>query len=301
MTPPADAPVRPPRPATVTIAFWLQLVTVLVLLGLVALVVTQAIQWDGQIDRAVRAVPDADPDEVSGERWSNVVGAVVLGLPALLLALWLAATALPVRRGGNVARILVFVAGGVQLVVCCGQSFAGMLLFPLLFGLGLSEPYAEGEYPDEGPVDPEADFWAESKFIETLYSESDPFDAVLFPLAGLGVSTVLLLTLAVVLLLALPPAHRWFVPRAASSAAPPPPAGYALIPVAYAPPAGPGAYTPAAWPGAHVPSAWPGAHVPPAGPGGHQAVPPGHLICPDPAAHEAPTRPGDADTGTADD
>ncbi|MFG3698772.1 hypothetical protein ACGF5C_12765 [Micromonospora sp. NPDC047620] len=321
MTPPADAPLRPPRPATVTIAFWLQLVAVLVLLGLVALVVTQAIQWDGQIDRAVRAVPDADPDEVRGERWSNVVGAVVLGLPALLLALWLAATALPVRRGGNVARILVFVAGGIQLVVCCGQSFAGVLAFPLLLGLGLGfdEPYAEGEYPADGSVDPEADFWAESKFVETLYSESDPFDAVLFPLAGLGVLTVLLLTLAVVLLLALPPAHRWFVPRAAFPAAPLPPAGYAVIPVAYAPPAGPGAYAPQAWTGGHVPPAWPGAyaplagpgayappagpgaHVPPAGSGGPQAAPPGHLICPDPAAHQAASGPGDAETGTADD
>jgi hypothetical protein len=269
MTAPADAPVRPPRPVTVTIAFWLQLATVLVLLGLVALVVTQAVQWDGQIDRAVRAVPDADPDEVRGERWSNVTMAVVLGLPTLLLALWLAATARPVRRGGNVARILVFVAGGVQLVVCCGQSFVGAFVFPLLFAFGFDDgPYVEGEYPEEGPVGPEAEIWTESKFFEELYSRSDPFDAVLFPLAGLGVLTVLVLTLAVVLLLALPPAHRWFVPRAAP-AAPMPPAGYPVVPLAYAPPV----------------------------PHGYQVVPPGYLICPDPAAHRAPN---DAAPGTTE-
>jgi hypothetical protein len=273
MTPPADAPVRPPRPVTVTIAFWLQLATVLVLLGLVALVVTQAVQWDGQIDRAVRAVPDADPDEVRGERWSNVTMAVVLGLPTLLLALWLAATARPVRRGGNVARILVFVAGGVQLVVCCGQSFVGAFVFPLLFAFGFDDgPYVEGEYPDEGAVDPEADVWAESRFVEELYSRSDPFDAVLFPLAGLGVLTVLVLTVAVVLLLALPPAHRWFVPRAAPAA--PPPAAYPVVPVGY---------------------------VPPTVPGGYHVVPPGYLICPDPAAHQAPPAPGSAGPGTSDD
>ncbi|MEV4462243.1 hypothetical protein AB0J51_01325 [Micromonospora echinofusca] len=247
MTPPADAPVRPPRPVTVTIAFWLQLV--------------------------MRAVPDADPDEVRGERWSNVTMAVVLGLPTLLLAGWLAATARPVRRGGNVARVMVFVAGGVQLVLCCAQSLVGVLVFPLLFAFGFDDgPYVEGEYPPEGPAGAEAEIWAESKFIEALYARPDPFEAVLFPLAGLGVLTVLLLTVSVVLLLALPPAHRWFVPRTEPPAVPLPPGAYPLFP-AYASATVPGAYG---------------------------AAPPGHLLCPDPAAHRPSQRPEAPGTGPAE-
>ncbi|MBM0231484.1 hypothetical protein JNW91_06175 [Micromonospora sp. STR1_7] len=62
MSPPAAAS-RPPRPATVTIAFWLQLAVVLVLLGLAALTVAQAVHFDGQIDRAVRLVPDGASDD----------------------------------------------------------------------------------------------------------------------------------------------------------------------------------------------------------------------------------------------
>ncbi|SCL57459.1 hypothetical protein [Micromonospora peucetia] len=273
MTPPADAPVRPPRPVTVTIAFWLQLVAVLALLALVALLVTQAIQWDGQIDRAVRAVPDADPDEVRGERWINVTMTVVVGLPTLLLALWLAATAVPVRRGGNTARIMVFVAGGLQLAVCLCQGLFGALVFPLFFVLGFEEgPYVEGEYPDGDSAAPEADIWAESKFSEALYAGPDTFDAVLFPLAGVGVLTVLLLTFAVVLLLALPPANRWFVPRTESLAVPP--TAYPVFPVAYAP-----SLTP----------------------GGYRVAPPGYLICPDPAAHQPPPPgPGTSETGPAE-
>ncbi|WP_433389076.1 hypothetical protein [Micromonospora sp. KLBMP9576] len=270
MTPPADAPARPPRPATVTVAFWLQLVTVLVLLGLVALAAIEAIQWDNQIDRAVRAVPDADPDEVRGERWSNVSTTVVFGLVILLLATSLAATALPVRRGGNTARILVFVAGGLQLLACCAPSFLGALALPMIaFGFD-DEPYPEGEHPEGAPADASADIWAESKFFETLYATSDPFDAVFFPLAGGGAVAVLVLTLAVVLLLALPPAHRWFVPRTAGTAAPMPPAGFPVFPVAY--PSSPGR------------------------PGYHAA--PGYLICPDPAAHQPP--PPAAETGATE-
>ncbi|WP_203980542.1 hypothetical protein, partial [Micromonospora phaseoli] len=208
-SPAAVPPSRPPRPGTVTVAFWLQLAAVLLLLGLVALVIVEALQWDAAIDRAVRRVPDADPNEVRAERWNGVTLAVVFGVPALLLALWLALTAPRVRRGSNTARTMVFVAGGLQLLLCVAQGCLGAFLIP--FGIALTvaeEPYLDEDLPSD------EDFWQESGFIEALYSETGPVDSLLFPLAGLGVLLVFLLTAAVVLLLALPPAHRWFVPRA---------------------------------------------------------------------------------------
>ncbi|MER7888957.1 hypothetical protein ABTX15_03940 [Micromonospora sp. NPDC094482] len=262
MTPPAGAPARPPRPVTVTIAFWAQLATVLVLLALVALVIAQAVQWDGEIDRAVRLVPDADPDEVRGERWINITMALILGIPALVLAFWLAATALPLRRGGNTARILVFVAGGAQLLICLAQGCSGAFFVPLIFAGGIEDE----TFPEETPTGPDGDSWQESPFMQALYDSSNPFDAVLFPLAGVGILMVLVLTVAVVLLVALPPAHRWFVPRAASPALPVPPVGYPLPAISYPVP--------------------PGYPIPPGYP-----APPGYLICPDPAVHLAPAAP----------
>lgn len=261
MTAPTDAPVRPPRPRTVTVAFWLQLTAVLVLLGLLGLVIAQAIQWDGRIDDAVRAVPDADPDEVRAERWSNVIGTLFIGVPVLLLAVWYAATARPVHRGGNTARILVFVASGAQLLVCLGQGCLGVLFVPMLFAAGADE---EVVYPDEEGM-PE-DFWEESPFLDALYGSTDPFEAVFFPLAMLGALSVFLLTVTVVLLLALPPAHRWFVPAKPTRPAPPMPP-YLEPAYGYAPP---------------------GYVAPGYAPPGYLPVPPGYLLCPDPSVHPQP-------------
>ncbi|MFE9190346.1 hypothetical protein ACFYL6_12110 [Micromonospora sp. NPDC007208] len=262
MSPPAAAP-RPPRPTTVTIAFWLQLAVVLVLLGLAALTVAEAVHFDGQIDRAVRLVPDADPDEVAGERQGNIATTLILGVPAVLLAIWLAATAVPVRRGANVARILVFVASGVQLLVCFAQCCSGGFLVPLLVAPELAaEP--SPEWDEE---------WETSTFFDTLYAGTDPWDDVFFPAAGLGVLTVLALSAAVVLLLALPPANRWFVPRTAGEALPDP---AWTMPVPYYAPPGYGYPTVPLVPGFLPPS---------------QPLPPGYLICPDPAAHLTPGAP----------
>ncbi|MEV1315643.1 hypothetical protein AB0J14_06105 [Micromonospora arborensis] len=263
MSPPATAP-RPPRPATVTIAFWLQLAVVLVLLGLAALTVADAVHFDGQIDRAVRLVPDADPDEVTGERQGNVAMALILGVPAVLLAVWLAVTAVPVRRGGNVARILVFVASGTQLLVCVAQCCSGGFLVPLL---------TIPETPAEPPADWDEE-WGTSTFFDTLYAGNDSWDSLFVPAAGLGVLTVLTLSVAVVLLLALPPANRWFVPRTANEALPGP--AWAM-PVPIYPPTGYGYPTAPLVPG----------FLPPG-----QPLPPGYLICPDPAAHLTPGTPG---------
>ncbi|MCG5466904.1 hypothetical protein MED01_005949 [Micromonospora sp. MED01] len=262
MSPPATAP-RPPRPITVTVAFWLQLAVVLVLLGLAALTVAEAVHFDGQIDRAVRLVPDADPDEVAGERQGNVAMTLVLGVPAVLLAVWLAATAVPVRRGVNVARVLVFVASGGQLLVCFAQCCSGGFLVPAL------------TMPDIGDEpSPDWDEWETSTFFDTLYSGTDPWDDLFFPAAGLGVLTVLALSATVVLLLALPPANRWFVPPTENEALPGP--AWVMPVPAYAP-TGYGYPTAPLVPG----------FLPP-----NQPLPPGYLICPDPAAHLTPGAPG---------
>ncbi|MER7004441.1 hypothetical protein ABT297_15535 [Dactylosporangium sp. NPDC000555] len=200
---------RPPRPAQVTVAFWLQFAAVALLLGIVGLVIADALHFDGEISRAAALVPDADPAEVSSERSGIVFMALFLGVPTLLLAVWLAATAVPLLRGSNVARILVFVAGGAQLLLCLLPGCGGFLLVPLFLALG----DADVTGPDEMPPQ-------ESKFLETLYSGSDSFSELSFLVGAAGALAALVLTGAVVLLVALPPAHRYFVPRAATPPAP---------------------------------------------------------------------------------
>ncbi|MEH0935665.1 hypothetical protein [Micromonospora psammae] len=243
MTQDAVAPTaRPPRPTLVTVAFWLQLATTVLLLVLIGVVVWQAVDWNGAIDRAARLVPEADPAEVDSERFGNIVMSCVIGVPLLLLAALLGSTARGVRRGSNTARIVVFVAGGCQLLLVLGQCcFAGLML-PFLFALGGPGEDWEEEVPAEFTAE-------ESKFLQTLYgSGPDPAEDVFFAVGGLGAMLVFTLTLAAVVLLALPAVHRWFVP--ASAAAPRPPV---------APPA-PAPYL----------------------------LPPGYMICPDPAAHAVP-------------
>ena len=264
---------RPARPTQVTVAFWLQLAAVALLLGLVGVAVAYAVYFDGEISRAARLVPDADPVEVRDERGGNIFMTLMIGVPALLLAIWLAATAVPVRRGSNAGRILVFVAAGGQLLFCASQSCGGFLFLPLFVTLAGDEVSGTDEAPfDEVP-------WEESEFYKTLYSESDPFLDILFPIAGFGTFLLLTLATAVVLLLVLPPANRYFVPRAVPT------------PLAWAPstpgqPAGHPAH-PAGYP---MPVSYP---VPVGGP-----VPVSYPVCPDPAAHVRPVA-GSA-TGPAD-
>ncbi|NYF56212.1 hypothetical protein [Micromonospora purpureochromogenes] len=212
MTQDAGAPARPPRPTAVTVASWMQIAAAVVLLALLGLVLWQAIEWNGEIDRAARLVPDADPDEVSGERVGNIVMSSVLGVPALLFAAGLLATARGVRRGSNVARILVFVAGGLQLLAACAQGGLSLLFIPFLFALGGPEEDWDSDIPAE--FMPE-----ESGFMRELYGDgSDPTGDVLFGAGSLGTLLVVGLTLTAVVLLALPLVHRWFVPRAAEQA-----------------------------------------------------------------------------------
>ncbi|GGM69373.1 hypothetical protein ACFFX1_14690 [Dactylosporangium sucinum] len=234
---------RPARPAQVTVAFWFQLAAVALLLGLVGLVVAYAVHFDDEISRAAALVPDADPAEVSSERSGNVFTSLILGVPTLLLAVWLAATAVPVSRGSNIARILVFVAGGGQLLICLLQGCGGFLVAPFFFAFD-SADVSGTDVSGTGEVP-----WEESKFLETLYSDVDPFSEVSFLAGGAGALVVLMLTCVVVLLLALPPAHRYFVPRTAAPQAP-------------------------GWPAVH-----PGAGYP---------LPVPYMVCPDPSVHFPP-------------
>ncbi|WP_416901726.1 hypothetical protein [Micromonospora echinospora] len=261
MTPSPAEPLRPTRPTAVTVAFWLQLATVVVLLVAVGLTVAAAVQFDGQIDRAAARVPDADPDEVSGERFGNLFMTALFCLPALVLAGWLAATARPVLRGGGTARVLVFVAGGAQLLCCFGQGCLGFAFLPFfLVGEEWTEPTTG---PDGEPL------WEESEFFDTLYGDAGVGGDLLTAAGGLGVGIALLLTLAVVLLLALPPGSRYF--RTDDGDRPPAPPGWPW-------PGASGSYA-----GPHLPVVPPGYPTPPV-----YALPPGYLICPDPSVHLPP-------------
>lgn len=203
----SDAP-RPARPTEVTVAFWLLLAATVLLLGLAGSVVAYAVHFDGEISRAAALVPQAPPVLVSAERRGSVFLTLVVGMPALLLAAWLAATAVPVRRGSSLGRILVFVAAGGNLLFCVLQSCSGFLLLPLVMALGGDQVPDDGAPSDEAPHE-------ESAFYQALYGDSDPL-SVLFPV-GLGTLLVLVFVVTVALLLTLPPARRYFHPQGISS------------------------------------------------------------------------------------
>ncbi|MEV0128641.1 hypothetical protein AB0H83_09250 [Dactylosporangium sp. NPDC050688] len=196
---------RPPRPAQVTVACWLQVAAVALLLGLAGLAVAHAVHYDAEISRVAAMVGNADPDEVRDERAGNVAATLFVGVPALLLAVWLGVTARPVLRGSNIARIFVFVAGGGQLLLALCQLCGGFLLLPLAF--------AVMDTGDDVVVDDGVSWEQESDFLDALYTDPDVFSEVFFGSTVLTALAVLVITLAVVLLLALPPAHRYFVPK----------------------------------------------------------------------------------------
>lgn len=187
-------------------ACWLQVAAVALLLGLAGLAVAHAVHYDAEISRVAAMVGNADPDEVRDERAGNVAATLFVGVPALLLAVWLGVTARPVLRGSNIARIFIFVAGGGQLLLALCQLCGGLLLLPLAF--------AAMDAGDDVVVDDGVSWEQESDFIDALYTDPDVFSEVFFGGTVLTALAVLVLTLAVVLLLALPPAHRYFVPKA---------------------------------------------------------------------------------------
>ncbi|MEV4510128.1 hypothetical protein AB0K00_14330 [Dactylosporangium sp. NPDC049525] len=197
--------VRPPRPAQVNVAFWLQLAAVTLLLGVVGATIAQAVHYNAEVSRVAALVGGVDPGEVRDERASNIMLALFVGVPTVVLCLWLAVTAWPVRRGSNIARIFVFVAGGGQVLLAVAQVCGGFLLAPLAF--------TAMDSGDDVIVDDGVSWEGDSEFIDTLYSRTETVSGIYFVGVLLAALSVLAITLTVVLLLALPPAHRYFSPK----------------------------------------------------------------------------------------
>lgn len=208
MSLPHPVAARPARPAIVTVAFWLQVASVVVLLALVGLVVVAAVHHDGQIDRVIERVGYVDPEEASFERRFNLFMALLSGGPALLLAVWLAATAFPLRRGSNTARILFFVAAAQQFLLC-----------PILGGLGALLVKAElAEDPGAAPPGQLLSDVAngeQSEFFMMIDVQSPTLHLV-FGMVSLGLLVVPAISAVVVLLLTRPAAARWFSRRPAA-------------------------------------------------------------------------------------
>ncbi|MFC0531814.1 hypothetical protein [Phytohabitans kaempferiae] len=268
---PAESPppAARPRPATVTVAFRLQLGLVAVLLVLAVLMVVDAVAYSGLIDRAAE-LTNADPDEVSMERAFNVEWAVMTGLPAIALLALFAATALPVRSGSNVARILTCVGAGFPLLCCGVAGGAGTLAMVPLLALEPEELEQEEFLPGDSP------------FYDKLYElESAGPTSGLAILIPILIFAAIAMAVAIAVLLLVPPSNRYYRPEQ-----PPPlqtpvypsvypvPPGYALVPVsalilpvtAPTPPA-PGEPPAADPPEKEPPAAEPPAAEPPAGAG----------------------------------
>ncbi|MGI5241063.1 hypothetical protein [Dactylosporangium sp. CA-139066] len=203
--------VRPDRPVQVRVALWLQLAAIVLLLGLAGLVAAYAVHYNDVITEVAARYPD-EADTVSSERTGNVASALLVGIPALILAVWYAATLRPLWRGSNVARILVFVAGGGLVLMGLSQVCGGGFPLALIAFAFDDNGFVDGPDGDQG-------------FLDALYSRTDTFAAVAMASGIGGLLLVVALSGAVVLLLALPPAHRYFVPRVT-----PPPAPFGYFP-----------------------------------------------------------------------
>lgn len=189
------APARA-RPATATVAFWLHIGGAGVGLIVVALVAGYAIWLDGLIDRAAE-LTNANPHVVSEKRSSNAWIAAMVGGPALLIAIWLAATAVPVWRAREAARVLAIVGASVQVLGCCGANVTGWTAaYPLLvLGASLRPGYME-----EG---------ARSGFTDRLYEMQTESVLCVLPAAALVILAVMCVAwLAACVLLLVRPRRR---------------------------------------------------------------------------------------------
>ncbi|MFD0747348.1 hypothetical protein ACFQ1L_40235 [Phytohabitans flavus] len=224
MTVPVAAPPPPAerrRPATVTVAFGLQLGVVAILLALAALTVVEAVVYDGLIDRAAE-LTNADPEEVSMERASNVQITAFTTLAAVVLLALFAATAFPVRSGSNVARILTCVGAGIPALCCVACGGFGTLAAVLLIGFAPPE-----DLDEEGP------WLEETPFYDKLFELESTGSAAW--LGGLVPALIVLgcvLAIVVAILLLVPPSNRYYRP-------PLPPLTTPGYPFAYPVPPGP--------------------------------------------------------------
>ncbi len=180
------------RPARTTVVFWLLVAATFVLLGLAGFALAHAVQFDGEISRTVVRVNDVDPGEVRAERTGNVVATLLVCVPAMLLATWLAVTAVRVRRGSNPGRIPVFGAVGWP-VLLCGLYFFCWLFFEALYIL-----IADSSGVDTGVFG--AVEYEMSRFRAVLNGTSEPFSDVFLASAFGNLVVVVLMTVVPALL-----------------------------------------------------------------------------------------------------
>jgi hypothetical protein len=259
----------------VTVAFSFQLAVAGLLLLLVGVVVARAVQYDGLIDQAARA---GDPNgDAAFERSGNVFGTVLGGAPALLLALWLGLTAIWLRRGSNVARILTLVGFGAPALLGMLFCLCGGMAGVMMAGLFLA-PSDEFYLEEEG-----ASF--DSGFYDELERlDSGGWSAAFGVTTAIAVATAALLGIAAVVLLLTRSANWYFRPRRPGPWAQHPP---------YPPPPFPGPM-PCPYPPAH---GWYATPAPPAPGWNATPAPPAHgwYATPSPSAagwYATPASPG---------
>lgn len=181
---------RPPRPATVTIAFvLLVLAAVLILLPLISLIYELS-HFESLLRRAAES-SGSDPAARSDARTTEQVGGAI-GIGLLILAsISLLVPSMFLLRGSNVGRVLSCIAAALATLCCfAGGAFA----------------IAGQRTPDTSELERE---------LTRLQTEETP---TWVGLSGLPAALVPLLAIAALVMLLLPPSNRFFRPPAAPQA-----------------------------------------------------------------------------------
>ncbi|MCY1144481.1 hypothetical protein OWR29_41340 [Actinoplanes sp. Pm04-4] len=204
---------RPARPTVVSVAFWFQVALVGLLLLVIGVSIAATIHYDGLIDQAAQGT-GIDPDEVAFERDSNLGFALILGLPLLVLTIWLGVTVAFIRRGSNVARILTWVGlgapAGLVLLSCLFGGVFG------LFGVLAFAQFDESDFDDPDFSDGSLEFTDGSggDFYDRLYNlDSGGLSLAYDAIQAVAVTLAFLLAIAIVVLLLTGPANRFFRPN----------------------------------------------------------------------------------------
>ncbi|MBL7261733.1 hypothetical protein [Paractinoplanes lichenicola] len=234
-----SAPTPPPaRPTVVTVAFWLQVALVATLVLVVAVSIADTVHYNGLIDEAVRTTSTPDMTSISWEREDNIAGLLFVAVPMFVLAVWLGVSAIFVRRGSNVGRVLTWVGVGAPallMLLSCLLGLLGVFAFAMI-----AIPFEDPSVYEDDPDFTGDDF----AFSDTVYNLDDGGWSLAYDIiTAVGFVLILLLAVAVVVLLATSPAARWFR-RGEPERRPLRPAfPYATPPAPYYPAAGP--YAPA--------------------------------------------------------
>jgi hypothetical protein len=181
---------RPPRPATVTIAFvLLVLAAVLILLPLISLIYELS-HFESLLRRAAERT-GTDPAAQSDTRTTEQIGgAITIGL-LVLASIGLLVPSMFLLRGSNAGRVLSCVAAALATLCCfAGGAFA----------------IAGQSAPDTSELQRE---------LTRLQTEETP---TWVGLSALPAALVPLLAIAALVMLVLPPSNRFFRPPAAPEA-----------------------------------------------------------------------------------